>query len=107
MRPVENLQLMRKEGKPVQAQRLDRRLKSIQVESLKLIRSDRGETELYDLTADPAEEHDLSSERVADVARLGAILDEWSQARPEAQGTSHPELDPEAVERLRALGYAK
>jgi len=36
-----------------------------------------GRAELYDLTADVAEEHDLAAERTQDVARLRSRLDAW------------------------------
>lgn len=46
---------------------------------LKIVRpSPNKPWELYDLAADPAESHDLSTERPADLARLQAAFDQWS-----------------------------
>lgn len=69
----------------------------------KLIRAPR--PELYDVEADPGETRDLAK---ADPRRLGALdaaLGEALAAMGEQE--SHRRPDPEAAERLRALGYAQ
>ncbi|HEX2162457.1 MAG TPA: sulfatase [Thermoanaerobaculia bacterium] len=62
--------------------------------------------DLYDLVADPAERYDVAGRR-PDVA--GALADRLARAvaesREAAPGEAPVTLDPEAVERLRALGY--
>lgn len=60
--------------------------------------------ELYDLKADPTEEHDLAAERPTMVAELTAALgkvDTLPRRRPE-EGSPLP---PKVLDRLRALGY--
>jgi arylsulfatase A-like enzyme/tetratricopeptide (TPR) repeat protein len=66
---------------------------------LKLIDTPR--PELYDLTADPHELHDLSADRPADVARLRDRLRAWGFAAPSKDDT----IDPGSVSALAALGY--
>jgi arylsulfatase A-like enzyme len=83
-----------------------RRLKSVQVGALKLIASERGERELYDLVADPGELHDLSAERPGDVkaldARLAAFAPNWAPG-----AASGSPVDEETRRALRELGYVE
>lgn len=83
----------------------DRRLRSFQVGELKLIASDRGEAELYDLASDPGEMHDLAALRPEDVERLVSGLAAWVAERPRPPGEFPVQPDPEATEALRQLGY--
>jgi arylsulfatase A-like enzyme/Flp pilus assembly protein TadD len=63
--------------------------------------------ELYDLTKDPAELHNLFSEKsaVADEMRvqLKSLIRDYSAGKEMAEKTG---LDPALMERLKALGYA-
>ncbi len=83
-----------------------RRLKSIQVGNLKLIASENGEAELYDLARDPGERVDLARQRPEDVERLRAQLLEWSGGWEPRRG-DEAAIDDETREALRALGYAE
>lgn len=85
----------------------DRRLRSIQIGNLKLIVSDEGDPELYDLDQDPEELHNVADERVADAARLAARLSSWLADRDSVQAVGEPELDAETLEKLRSLGYVQ
>lgn len=87
--------------------RFDRRLRSIQVGNVKLIASDRGELELYDLAGDPRERVNLAAERPEIVARLQQELARWVRAGDTAPLQSEPALDPETVQALRELGYVE
>lgn len=62
--------------------------------------------ELYDLQADPEEQHNLAGGQPAVAAvlkeKLGQMLAQHAPPQKRAQG---PELSPETVEKLRALGY--
>ena len=59
--------------------------------------------ELYDLQADPGEEHDLSKDDPERVERMLSAIEEWYRPRREFPG---PEgLDPDAREALESLGY--
>jgi arylsulfatase A-like enzyme/Flp pilus assembly protein TadD len=62
--------------------------------------------ELYDLTADPEEKHNLAAEQPAVTAVLKEKLGEMlvRQAPPQKRAPG-PELSQETIEKLRALGY--
>ena len=76
-------------------------LRAYRVGSLKYVAAPR--PELYDLTVDPGETHDLAASRPTDAARLSGLL----AAVREHEGGGGPARfsDPEVAERLRALGY--
>jgi arylsulfatase A-like enzyme/Flp pilus assembly protein TadD len=74
---------------------------SYRLGTLKLVEAPR--PELFDLGADPDERDDLSARRPAEVARLRQALAAFRGA--DSPGAA-PAPDPEAAERLRALGYA-
>jgi arylsulfatase A-like enzyme len=61
--------------------------------------------ELYRLSDDPGEEHDVFESHPAEVARLSRVLAAWGDTV--AQGPTRPELDDATHEALRALGYEK
>ncbi|MCU0253918.1 MAG: sulfatase-like hydrolase/transferase, partial [Acidobacteria bacterium] len=65
---------------------------------------------LFDLARDPGEIRDQSTSRPAELARLRALHE--AHARESATirqdlGTTTEELDPETLERLKSLGYAR
>lgn len=60
--------------------------------------------ELYDLQADPKELHDVSFRYPRIVATLAAQLEAMNLLKTGGEPTPG-EIDPEALERLRALGY--
>ncbi len=66
---------------------------------LKLIDTPR--PELYDLSVDPGEAHDLAKDRPADVTRLRDRLHAWGFPPPSKDDT----IDPGSVSALAALGY--
>ena len=82
---------------------------SLVVDGLKLVKNrDTGEIQLYDLRADPAEEHDLAGEpdRRTDRDRLEHRLERMRHADRLALGEQEPDpLTSEEREALRALGY--
>ena len=63
--------------------------------------------ELYDLTADPGELHNLMADKKAVAeemhAKLAAMIREYSAGKEMAETTG---LDPALMERLKSLGYA-
>jgi len=105
MRPLGQRRLFARTLPDFDFEPFDRRLASIQVGGLKLIRSDRGERWLYDLGRDPGEAQDLAATRPGDVARLSAELDRWLASRPAAAAGAPAELDEETLRALRELGY--
>jgi arylsulfatase A-like enzyme len=61
--------------------------------------------ELYDLAADPGEEHDLAAHQPARVQSMARALAAALAAGVE--GETRQAVDPNAAERLRALGYVQ
>ena len=91
-----------------------RRLRALETDGLRLIWSSDGRHELYDTHADPGEERNLFGARPElareMLARLARTVDEYGGERqspmPGPAGLdSGPDLDSEAREALRALGY--
>ncbi|MBI2835595.1 MAG: sulfatase-like hydrolase/transferase, partial [Acidobacteria bacterium] len=72
---------------------------------LKFVRSTDGSQELYDLKADPGERRNLFNAGEGRSQRLQARLSEWIRLMPSA--AKPVPLDPDAIERLRALGYVR
>jgi choline-sulfatase len=67
---------------------------------------DAPDPELYDLTADPEEKNNLAAQQTAVVAVLKEKLRMRLQDRPfTAAQSDSSELSPDALEKLRALGY--
>jgi len=84
-------------------ERFNRRLTAIYDGSMKLIVSNPGGVELYDLANDPGEEHSLS-----DAASAGALRDAlaaWDAAHKPMPQSAAPRLDEAALERLRSVNY--
>jgi arylsulfatase A-like enzyme len=87
------------------------RIRTYRIGSWKLVETSKGETFLFDLDADPGEARDVTAANPTEVARLVDELATWRAALglPEIAGERTygevPELDPEASERLKALGY--
>jgi arylsulfatase A-like enzyme/Flp pilus assembly protein TadD len=61
--------------------------------------------ELYDQSADPKAEHDLSSASTAVTGTLAAQLDAFRQKTSSSREAPTSVVDPEAQEKLAALGY--
>lgn len=84
----------------------DRTFDGLALDGYKLIRSSRGEQELYHLAGDPAETSDLALLQSERTGILGARLDAWLAERP-AYGASSKglDLDEGLAQHLRGLGY--
>ncbi|MFN8542865.1 MAG: sulfatase [Candidatus Binatia bacterium] len=92
----------------------DERYRSYRSGTWKRIETGRQKTTfLFDLAADPGEQHDLAAARPDDLERLSAELAMWQRAiglpalDAPLGSRATPVLDPAARERLRALGYAE
>ena len=104
---------------PAQLRPYLRRQRSIEIDGLRFVWSSDGRAALYDLAADPREEHDvLADPRFADeAARLRASLDDFvaqhggATPLPSSPGGREgavgvfEDLDAESARELRALGY--
>ena len=89
-------------------EKLNRRLKSIQVGSMKYIWSSKGDSELYDLASDPGELENLGSERPVEASALNKRLTEWlASFEHKTESGGKKELDSVTRQRLKALGYIK
>ncbi|MCW5978108.1 MAG: sulfatase-like hydrolase/transferase [Bryobacteraceae bacterium] len=75
-------------------------------DNLKLISFADGALELYDLGSDPLEQRDLGS-RASAAAGLRRELDHWLESVPMSAQPSRKDLDPQTLERLKALGYIR
>ncbi len=92
----------------------DRVAESIVDGPWKLVRSHTPgypEFELYEWKTDPLDQKDVASGNPEVVTRLTRALDAWrasaESARLPSDAESTKDLDPEALERLRALGYVR
>jgi arylsulfatase A-like enzyme len=92
----------------------DRRYRLLREGQLKLVTTSQGDRFLYDLAVDPGEQHDLVTERPADLARMLARMTQVEQQiglpaidAALADAEKPPELDEATRERLRALGYSE
>ncbi len=63
------------------------------------------EPELYDVQADPGEKNNLASQQTATVAVLKEKLQTLLREKPFSPGQANAALNPDAQEKLRALGY--
>ncbi|MAG69997.1 MAG: hypothetical protein CL471_06860 [Acidobacteria bacterium] len=69
-------------------------------------RSDTDEVQLFDLSADAGERHDLASARPEDVERLHDVL-QTALAAASGGTAAEVDLDDETLEALRSLGYVR
>jgi arylsulfatase A-like enzyme len=85
---------------------LDRTFDAIVRGDFKLIRSNRGDVELFNLLEDAAETANIADADPATVSELSAFLDQWlHQHLPGRVAPPSADLDDGLVEHLRGLGY--
>jgi len=84
-----------------------RSLRSLRVDSEKLVWSSTGPVELHDLGTDGGEDEDLAAERAERSAELAELLRDWVEARRLLSdgGLSETSLTEDEKELLRSLGY--
>lgn len=86
--------------------RFDRDLEAVYRGHYKLIRSDRGVVELFDLDADPGETNNLAATEIEIVRELEGELDAWGEDSPWQYSAENPApISSELSEQLEALGY--
>ena len=86
--------------------RFDRTEVAIRSGDLKLIVSDKGKHELYDLSNDPGELHNLTARGIPEGAALETALREWTRQAPARQQT--PSVDTaQQMRSLKGLGYVR
>ncbi len=88
--------------------RFDRRLRAFRDDGWKLVWADDGSHELYHVRGDPAESVDRFESDPERAGRLLAALEEYvAGLGPEPPNPRVPQLDPDELRRLEALGYAR
>jgi arylsulfatase A-like enzyme len=85
--------------------RFNRIERAIYSGDFKYIDSTAGRHELYDVSADPGEAHNLCSDDATQCSGMQHDLEEWEKATPKTVSHGKP-LDAQTLERLRSLGYA-
>ncbi|MCF6286151.1 MAG: sulfatase-like hydrolase/transferase [Candidatus Hydrogenedentes bacterium] len=70
----------------------------------KLIQNESGDRELYHITEDPAEEHNLVTKHPEKAAALAVLLEDWHQRTPRNQSTAQ-DLSEDDLQMLEANGY--
>jgi arylsulfatase A-like enzyme len=111
--PQEILKILKYKVPDFDVSVVDRDLISARTEASKYIMTSNGTDELYRLDKDPGEEMNLCLGKGCKAHHpLRAAIDEWMKKIPEyvpgenASSISDPK-DPEALEKLRALGYVQ
>jgi arylsulfatase A-like enzyme len=105
-RPLQGMRVMRKRFPDFDVDVIDRRVRVLRTDQYKLIWYSDGDSQLFDLEADPAEAHDLSATHPELRNRLLAQLKDWMEARADGKSPKPFETsDPEAIEQLKILGY--
>jgi len=111
--PQEILRIIRYKLPEFDVSRLDRDLVSARTDREKYILTSNGTDELYGLAADPAEEKDLCGGKGCAAAHpLRGAIEAWMRETPEyTPGEAGASLadpkDPQALEKLRSLGYVQ
>ena len=83
----------------------DRTFDAIVQDGYKLIRSSRGELEMYHLPTDPGETTNLAPNQPLRLTELTEALDAWLAAHPPHTPGASSHIDPDLAEHLRNLGY--
>lgn len=104
-RPVDQRWRFAKIAPDFNFDRFDHGLSAVVMGPWKLILSDAGTVELFNLDEDPAETRNLAQERPEVAAPMRSWLATRSGGGQPATATAPPELDAETVRALRALGY--
>jgi arylsulfatase A-like enzyme len=105
-RPLNGIDVMKSNFPEFDTASIDHRMRMLRTERHKLIWTDDGRVELYDLLDDPEELHDLSGRAPELRDSLLARLEGWMAAQQESARPLPLDLsDPQTREQLRALGY--
>jgi arylsulfatase A-like enzyme len=106
-RPLNGIRLLRSKFPDFDTRGVDGRMRMLRSDRYKLIWHEVHGVELYDLESDPEELDDMSDSRPELREALLGQLEPWLEPGPERgdEPVDPLDLDPEAREQLRALGY--
>ena len=104
-RPLNGIRLLEAAFPEFDTSTIDRRMRMIRTSRYKLVWSQDGPNEFYDLETDPQELHDLSGAPSQPQAMLLRELENWMSSAGEPDAEPFESRDPASLERLRALGY--
>jgi len=90
---------------PEELYNYQRSLRAIRTAKEKFVRASDGSEWLYDLTADPEEQRDISAAQPRRTAQLGAALDQWLGSFDEADADGTVTVSDATEDRLADLGY--
>lgn len=90
---------------PESVRRYDRALRAVRTDRWKLIEGSDRSVELYDVTSDPDERHDVSASHPDVVDRLGSLMDEEVGPLEEVTQEDDGEMRSGVESRLEDLGY--
>ncbi len=88
-------------------QKFDRLERALYQGNRKLILSNRGSTEVFDLERDPAENQNLYRADNPDSMQMRAELEQWTKAVPHHKAADGRGLDSKVMDRLKSLGYVQ
>lgn len=104
-RPINGIELMEQNYPDFDVTTIDHRIRMLRTKRHKLIWRSNDEIELFDLEADPTEEHDLAATSPQIRDAMLERLEQWMKGRRSEGGDSFQTTDPESLEELKALGY--
>ncbi len=84
--------------------------RSVRTDQYKFVWSDRGQRQLFDISVDPQEAHDLINDLPEVAAQLEAHMHDWWKAQPPYESRETIESSPtsqDTLRGLRGLGYVK
>jgi len=102
-RPTVFMSMMEAEWPGANVRAFDRSIRAVQGPRFKYVWASDGERRLYDIPADPLEQHDLSGAHPEIQAHLDRILTGFHEGSVDQ--STPVELDEEQREALRSLGY--
>ena len=106
LEPQPPLPVLRRRFPGFEGTEYDRTLRAVQTNGYKYVSASDGRHELYDLSRDAGEEHNVIAEQADKGRELGTALEQWlGSFRHSARDQENIELDEDMVRRLEQLGY--